>query len=301
MTEQLNIEEPTNTTEEVKPETPTKTKAYPMDMNPIEVRINIYPNLEKAHYTVHKLRKPTFEEEEERERKMPLITTDAGKVEGSEASSMTIDDEPANTALYDKIALSVSGYALKRGEKPSGDAISLDDEVETGNGSQTVRQLIPVSHKNTAINGMFPSKFEVDVPEDEEFSFALGGGREWRVRQDIGGGEKREDGTLAPPNFQVYYTFREPSELERKKFRTRAIAALTLRNPKTGVITERRSTNLKVLRELFDALLVGVDGATVGGSAFRASDPTHIDMIPANFKKSSVIKLFGMLEADLGN
>ncbi len=284
-------------TEETKP----TNKAYPMDMNPIEVKVNIYPTLEKAHYTTHTFRKPTFEEEEARERTMPLITSDAGKVEGADASSMTIDDEPANVALYDKIIQSVSGYALQKGEKPSKEALSMDTMIETPDGAKSIKELIPVSHKSTAISGMFTSKFDIDVPETEEFSFTLGGGREWRIKHEIGGGEKREDGTLSPADFTLYHTLREPTEMERKKFRTRAVAALTLRNPKTGQVTERRSTNLKVMKELYDALILSVEGATIEGKEIRVSDASQLEMIPASFKKSVVIRLFNFLEADLGN
>lgn len=291
MEEQL-IEETTNT----QPET---TATYPMDMSPIEVKLLLYTSLEKSPSATHVMRKPTFEEEESRERKMPLITKDLGKVEGNNASSMTIDDEPANVALYDKIALTVAGYALKSGEKPTDEPIPVTQEIETPKGMQTVLSLIPASHKSTAINGMFPSTFEVDL-QDQEFSFALGGGREWSVKQEIGGKTKREDGTLSPPNFTVYYTFREPTEAERKKYRTRAIAAVNVQE-KEGGISERRSTNLKVMRELFDALIVSVDGATIGGKPIKISDSEHLSNIPATFKKSAVIRLFNVLDADLEN
>lgn len=273
---------------------------YPMDTNPITVKINLTPSREKAVYATHVLRKPSFVEEEARERNIPLFTVDAGKIDGQDATSMTIDDEPANVELYDKIVMSVSGYGIKEGDSPS-DEILPDTVVETPHGEKTVRELIPANHKNTAINGIFNSSFDVDLDEDKEFVFALGGGREWKIKQEIGGKVKREDGTLSPSDYDVIYTFKEPSEKERKDFRTKGSSAVTLRNPKTSAIVERRSTNLAVIRDLFDALIVNIEGATIEGKPIRATDKLHVDQIPSAFKKGCIFKLFGALEADLGN
>lgn len=292
--EQLIADEPV-TEKSVKPSTD-----YPMDTNPIKIKINVVPSMEKPFYVTHVMRKPSFNEEEARERKSPLITSEAGKIDGKDASSMSIDDEPANVELYDKIILGVIGYGLKPGDKAGEDEVSPDTTVETPKGTKTVRELIPDSHKSTAISGMFTSSFEVEV-EEQEFVFALGGSRDWKVRQDIGGKVKREDGTLSPPDYQVFYTFREPSELDRKKYRTKAVQAVNLRDGKTNAITERRSTNLTIMRELFDSLIESVEGATVEGKPIKVSDKNHIDAIPATFKKGTMIRLFNFLEADLSN
>jgi hypothetical protein len=281
--------EVTEQTPEAKASIETAEKGvYQMDLDPFKVKINIFSNADKKHEVTHILRKPTFAEEEARERMMPLIISDAGKIDGAEASSMSLDDEPANVRLYDKIAVSVNGYALKRGEKPSKEDVNVDTIVE---GETAVRDLIPPSHKSAAINGLYPSSYEVDFG-DEEFYFALGGGREWKVRQEIGGKFKREDGTLSPADYTVYYIFREPTQEERKKFRTQAISAVTLRT--TSGNKDRRSTNLKVVSDLFDA-------ATIGGTDIDVRDKKQLEKIPATFKKGAVIRLMNFLEADLSD
>lgn len=300
--EQLNVNSSEITSGAVataKVDSPTSTEAYPMDIETFEVKVNIFPTLEKPHYVTHVLRKPTFDEEEARERKTPLITSDAGKIDGHDASSMTMDDEPANIALYDKICSGVKGYALKQGEKPTDELVTLDTVVNTKQGDKTVRELIPSSHKNTAVNGMYPKvDFTIDVDE-EDFTFALGGGREWTVKQEIGGKHKQEDGTLSDPDYTVSYVFREPTEAERKTFRSNAISAINLRTA-TGV-KERRSTNLRVLRELFDKLIISVENASIEGKDLDVTDKNHLGKIPGTFKKSAVIKVFNFLEADLSN
>lgn len=295
--QQINQE---NTVVEETISTPTEVDgSYPLDREQFEIKINIFPSADKPHYVYHVLRKPTFEDEEARERKMPLISTDVGKVEGGDASTTTMDVETGNSLLYDKIIVGVKGYALQKGEKPSKDLISPDQVVVTPDGEKTVKELIPLSHKSTAIEGMFPSMFELDEEGAEEFIFALGGGREWRIKQEIGGKYKREDGTLAPADYTIYYTFREPTEAERKNFRAKGIIAMNVRT-KTG-FSERRSVNLKVLKELFESMILSVEKATIDGKPVDVRDRSQVEQIPATFKKGSILKLFALLEADLGN
>jgi len=289
--------------EDVKTSSPISTseeEPYDMSQDPIEVRININPGAKTPFYVTHFLRRPSFTEEEDRERMMPLIITDAGKVDGQDATSMSLDDEPGNVKLYNKILVKVEGYPLEKGKPPAPEGNLPTDLVKTEGGEEKdVLSLIPIQHKNTVINGMYPSNFELDQDEDVEFSFALGSGREWTVKQEIGGGQKREDGSQAPPQFVVRYTFREPTEAERRRFRSGAISSLSLRG-KDGV-KDRRSTNLGVVAKLFDSLILRIEGATINGSPIDVRDEAIRKIIPAQFKKGSVIRAFTALEADLGN
>jgi hypothetical protein len=283
-------------TEEVKT---SNNSEYQMDLDPFVVKINVFPNADKKHEVTHVVRKPTFAEEEARERMMPLIISDAGKVDGAEASSMSLDDEPANVRLYDKIALTVSGYALQKGQKPTEDMVSVEDKVSTTDGEEkSIKDLIPPSHKSAVINGLFPSSYEVDFG-GEEYYFALGGGREWKIRQEIGGKFKREDGTLSPADYEIFYIFREPTQEERKKFRTQAVSALTLKT--TSGSKDRRSTNLKVVSDLFDSLVQVIEGATIAGTQIDVRDKKNLTLIPATFKKGCMIRLMNFLEADLSD
>ncbi len=283
------------TTEDNKPQ---ENSVYQMDNDPIKIKINVFASADKKQEVTHTVRKPTFAEEEARERMMPLIISDAGKIDGAEASSMSLDDEPANVRLYDKIALTVNGYALERGSKPTGEDVSVDTELTVDGEAKKVKDLIPPSHKSAVVTGLYPASYEVDFG-DEEFYFALGGGREWKVRQEIGGKFKREDGTLAPADYEIYYIFREPTQEERKKFRNNAISALTLKT--TSGNKDRRSTNLKVVNDLFDALIQTIEGAEIGGNTIDVRDKKSLSLIPATFKKGALIRLMNFLEADLSD
>lgn len=271
---------------------------FQMDADPIRIRINIFPSAEKKQEVTHSLKRPSFAELEARERMMPLIISDAGKVDGAEASSMSLDDEPANIRLYDKIAISVNGYALEKGQKPGTDEVDISTSLMVGGEEKKILDLIPPSHKSAVINGLYPASYEVDFG-GEEFYFALGGGREWKVRQEIGGKFKREDGTLSPADYTVYYIFREPTQEERRKFRSQAISAITLKT--TSGNKDRRSTNLKVVSELFDALIQTIEGATINDTSIDVRDKKSLSLIPATFKKGCIIRLMNFLEADLSD
>jgi uncharacterized membrane protein len=286
--------------EETKPSNSTVTDSneYQMDLNPAKIKINIFPSAETKYEVVHTVSKPTFADEEARERMMPLIISDAGKVDGAEASSMSLDDEPANVRLYDKIAVTVNGYSLEKGKKPTTEDISVDTPITVDGEEKTIKDLIPPSHKSAVINGLYPASYEVDFG-GEEFYFALGGGREWKVKQEIGGKFKREDGTLSPADYTVYYIFREPTQEERKKFRSQAVSAITLKT--TSGNKDRRSTNLRVVSDLFDALIQTIEGATINGTTIDVRDKKSLELIPATFKKGCVIRLMNFLEADLSD
>jgi hypothetical protein len=155
-------------------ESTANTSEYQMDLDPFKIKINIFPSADKKHEVVHILRKPTFAEEEARERMMPLIISDAGKIDGAEASSMSLDDEPANVRLYDKIIQSVNGYSLVRGEKPSKEDVAADTKITGSDGEEvTVKDLIPPSHKSAVINGLYPASYEEAIQFDIVVSFSI--------------------------------------------------------------------------------------------------------------------------------
>ncbi len=281
----------TNKTEE--------TAVYNFDQDPLVVSINLVPSFEKPVLATHKLRKPSFKEEVEREQNSPLKNTDIGKVDGMDASSMTIEIDEANCKLWDKIALSVSGYGVN-GSKPSED-VSPDITVQTEDGEETVRNLIPSQHKSVVIQQIFDAAFDMDIPDENSFVFSLGGARTWSVVQKIGGQTRQSNGTLSDPDFQVRYTFKEPTELQLKKFRKDAIDSATMRDPKSGTTIDVRSTNLDTMRTLFDDMIKDIEGAHVGGVPVDVKNKEHLSKISASFKKGAILRLFNFLQPEIKN
>lgn len=285
-------------------ETNNEQKLFDLSVTEFTVNVNPYPQLKNPIITTHKLRRPTFAEEDTRERMMPVITKEAGKVENSNASQTELDDVPANVGLYNKIVQRVYGYEKVAGEGAPADGVAPDELVQGRNEEgETVEMkavdAIPDSHKSLAISGIFQSAgFEVE--EAELKAFSLGAGREWNLVQSIGGKHIREDGTLSPADYTVKYVFKEPSAAHLKKFRTLAFAAKSWRD-KEGVMKDRRTIVLSVVCELFDQLIRSVEGFTVGDVPFDVRNPEHVKMIFGTYKKEAILKLFIFLQADLGD
>ena len=280
---------------------------YNLAATEYSVVVNPYPQLKTPIFTTHVVRRPTFEEEERRERMMPLVTKEAGKVEGETASQTEIDPIPADSALYDKTIKRIYGYTFTKGEKPAEDGLDPHSLVTSPNGHGELKEMkvyeaIPASHKSLVMQGLYPSVFEIQ--EVEVDAFVLGAAREWTIVQEMGGRQKLEDGTLSKPDYVIKYTFREPTAEELRKFRSSAFSAMNWRD-KDGNQRERRTLVLKVVSDLFDSLLYAVDGVSIDRGAssekFDVRNREHLKLIPSNFKKGAMLKLFTFLQADLGN
>lgn len=264
-------------------------KLYPIDASHFLIRINIAPDTEKGYWTTHKLRRPTFGDEESREALMPVKTHDQGKVEGHDSMALEFEVETADIRLYDNLIEEVSGFAAP-GTEEVVDNLAVTDEI---------KGFILPQWKSSVISGIYRSNWEADQ-ESLKKVYMLGPGRQWSIRQEIGGG-KNPDGTRRAPEYVVTYVFREPSEKERRKFRNKALNASILRL-RGGGSEERRTTNLRVVSELFDACIVEIRGAEVqkDGALVDVRNSDHLKMILGNFKKNAVLKFFNTLEADLG-
>lgn len=279
-------------------------RQYIMNEELTTVRLNVHPQPGKEKIVEHIFQQPTFDDEETKERMTPVIRKEGAKIEGTNAIIETVEDEAANLKFYNKLIKSVKGYKVKG----STEEIAVTEEIGDG---KTVLDLIPSNHKITAILGMKASTFEVDLgDEDAEFEFELDGtsgsaGREWRIVQKIGGQYKREDGSMQPPDYEVAYVLREPTEKERANYKTKALNSQRWYSKKDNGMVERTSVNLKTLAELFDNLVLSVEGAVIAEgeslSPLSVKNAEHLGAIPASFKKTVVIRLLNALETDLGN
>lgn len=264
-------------------------KLYPFDASHFSIRINIAPDTEQGHWTTHKLRRPTFGEEESREALMPVKTHDQGKIDGHDSMALEFEVETADVRLYDNLIEEISGFAAP-GSDQVVDNLPVTDEI---------KGFILPQWKSSVISGMYRSNWEADQ-ESLKKVYMLGPGRQWSIRQEIGGG-KNPDGTKRAADYTITYVFREPTEKERRKFRNRALNASILRL-RGGGSEERRTTNLRVVSEIFDACIVEIRGAEIQqeGSLVDVRNPEHLRMVLGNFKKNAILKFFNTLEADLG-
>lgn len=271
---------------------------FTLDSDEFTLTVNPYPQLKKKIETKHVVRRPTFEEEVIRERATPIVVQEAGQVEGMQGSTTTLEDERANVTLYNKIIRRIYGYPRNFGEAPPTEGLDPQEMVTLKGGEQKKAvDAVPAQHKSIVVNGMYPYFMEMKEDDVEINAF---GGQEWTLKHEIGGREKLEDGTVSSAEYTILWTFEEPTAADWKKFRG-AFPSVTFTD-RMGRRKEQRTSNLKIMAEMFDKLIVGVDGAKFAdGTTVDVGNREHLKKIPGAFKKGAMIRLFSFLQADLGN
>jgi hypothetical protein len=294
-----------------KPLDPNRQK-FNLAQTEFTINVDPYPQLKKKNkkITQHLVRRPTFEEEERKERMTPLLTRAVGKVGDIQAQQTQVDISPGDNYLYGRIVKKIAGYGGIKTEDPDGWAdpqtIVTVRDPDTGEMvDKPLVEAVPEDHKSLVVNSLFPSNpnsFEI-VDNDEVVEYSISGGQQWTIRQFIGGREQLEDGTFSEPDYTLEYTFYEPSANDLKAFRTKAFAIKNW-NDKNGAQNEERRIILPVLTGLFDKLIASLDGAVVAtentGEDFNARSKEHVALVPPSFKKNAMLKLFSFLQADLG-
>jgi len=212
---------------------------FQFDDNEIIVGFNARPGAEKPQIVQHKLRKPTLQELIERESQIKYELVELSTRE----DEIHADDDFANGRLWDKIAIAVMGYR------------DADDWLELG---EADRALMRIGHKTKAILAMYAGNCEVEC--EDEMSVSIGADV-WTVKQNIG--VKRD-----APDYVIRHILREPTEAERAKFKSSSSRTSHIKGAKKAQV--RVKTNLKAFIELYDALIVNIQGGTVHGQEFGA-------------------------------
>jgi hypothetical protein len=243
---------------------------YPFDADPFEVQFNARPGADNPVIVQHRLRKPTLQELIEREN---LVEYQRVEISSRE-EQLQIDEEKANSRLWDRIALSVQGY------RGADDWRDLTDEDKA---------IMRSSHKAMAIRAIYAGFCEVES-EDDTISI---GADIWTVKHGIG--ERRDN-----PDYVVRHVLREPTEAERVKFNRSASSTSHVKGAKKAQVRVR--VNLKAHVELYDALIDRVEGATVGRSLFHDSDrAAFVRAIDPIWKRLVVQTLMNELDAQLSD
>lgn len=236
---------------------------YPLDQTEFVVEITA-----GKHILSHKLAKPTLAQLVERENASSYETESIS----NEEERVSAEDEPANARLWNQIAREVKGYRLNKADThPITEWRPVTDELKAA---------IPASHKATAIRGLYQFTTEIESGEDEGFTLA---GDTWTVKQIFGDADF--------PVYLVRHTLRTPSEAERREFKRKSSDvrfSKGARRMKTKIVT-----HLKAHFELYDKLIVGIDGTT---NQDIATFPAMIDPI---WKRSVIETLMREFEAGL--
>lgn len=216
---------------------------YDFSLSEIIIPINVRPNSAKPLIVQHKLRKPTFAELEARDRKQTAESVTHGNEEVIEGAGSGPDLE-----LWGKLILGVQGYGYSK-EKVDLEWLEAPETLKT----------IPVAHKLAAIRALHDSEYDVVVLDEDADVFVIGG-TEVRVKQTIG-------------SYEIIHTLREMSEEERLDFERKSMRASFVRGKGKDVRTKIQP-NLKAHVDLYDKLIMRLEGATTGGNGFAERNPT---------------------------
>lgn len=249
------------------------SELYPLDVEQTDVLTLLNARAEHPMQFTHCFRRRTLAEVKERERAIINKRRSISKHE----DQIVYDDEDANVAHYDKLIQSVSGYAC-------GD-FRPDDTIPFSNGQNAeLLALIPRQHKVTAIRGL--DRVDCELIAGTEQEFRLGSARTQQVRQRLG-------------QHTIIWTLNEPDDRARRRFHN----AIRLQESRGARVPESRTQlDLNVFVELFDELLVAVEGASLGGQPVGRENLRSVAAITDPIWKRAIIsELIVRLDQELSD
>lgn len=217
----------------------------------------------------HRLRKPALDELHNREAKIKYETI---KVSARELEIKS-DQREADAWLWARIVLAVRGYGS------NDDWQELSDEDKARFNAQ---------HKSDAIALLYSGKSRIDGDGD----YVPIGPAEWTVRQEIGADDEAA--------FIVRHVLREPTGEERLRYSQNASSSRYLTGAKKEQV--RVLGSLKAHIELYDALILRIEGGTVRGVELSAANRREfLAAIDPIWKRDVVQTLMAAFEAQLSD
>lgn len=260
-----------------------------------------------------------------------VIISSPAVVNGENPRDVKTDFSRAAVWYYDAMIERVAGVAYN-GNDPS---TVLEASTTTGeklpNGKEaTIRDLIGVAIKKAASLRLYGGKVEVERPAEAEEDFegdpfdeddiqrrvetaeaakqvySLTLERTIVIRQELGVEMIHGTGRTTDPTHVIRYHFREPSGDEFSRWELKGYRGYSV-GMRNGGERSERFYNLETVRQLFDALIERIDGASAGGSEITLPSDRNskqrealLAAIPLSVKKLTVATLFAEMNS-LGN
>jgi hypothetical protein len=218
----------------------------------------------------HKLKRPTFDQLAAWEKAQAYETLAVS----SRESEIISDATGATLKLWDECILSIKGYRIN----------GSTDWRDVG---EPEKREMSFYHKLTVIHGLYLASASIDesYDEDEEEGVSFGGARQYRVKHLIG--------TQSDP-YVAFHTFREPSEVELKKFSKSQSTVSAMKGAKKQRL--KYVTSLKAYVDTYDLLILTVESGSDGNGGRLKHPPSTVDPI---FKQQALQCLIDSLGAQL--
>jgi hypothetical protein len=235
-------------------------KLFPLDQKEVVRELEVVYDEDTKITLYHKLRWPTFDALNDRQRQTPYRAQILGP---GRTKSQNDDGVSANAGLWDRFAGAVKGYEWN-GNDPD-QWVVITDELKAE---------IPSEHKSEAIVGLFASQFEVERPKGKGFVL---GAQTYRVKQTYG-------------PYTIWHVFSKPSDRDRRDVARKAYET----HNQPGTKGKREVfTNLKPYCDLYDKIFDHLEGVT-------GDDPniTHRkDLVSPVWKHGAIDALMESFEA----
>lgn len=203
---------------------------FPLEQKEIVREIEVIYDEETKITLYHKLRWPTLDALDARQRQTPYRSEVLG---GGRIKSQNNDGVAANAWLWDRFRSQVKGYAW--GSLDPDQWVDVSDELADE---------IPSEHKSEAIVGLFASEFEVERPGGKGFVL---GAQTYRVKQTYG-------------PYTIYHVFNKPSDGDRRDLARKSRET----HGEPGAVKAKSEvfTNLKPYWALYDKIFERLEGVT---------------------------------------
>jgi hypothetical protein len=162
----------------------------------------------------------------------------------------------------------------------------------------TYAKLLSIKYQRAFAQRLYGGAFELKKDETPDGKKIVRmGGKQLTVVKHIIGVESNADGSLTDPEHIVFYHFKEPTEKEFEQW-DGVSGGYKLPLDKGG-FQQTHSLYTKRVVEMFDKLIVKVEGATYNGQPFDVKNKAH--ELPFSIRRNAIVIAFGEWISDVGN
>jgi hypothetical protein len=228
---------------------------------------------------MHRLRRATQAELQERDNKQPYRSQDVGN---DDEQVLADTSGRADIQLYDLLVVETRGY-----EKNVKDGQSEDER-------RTALKTILPQHKIDIIQAILKVTSEViydGMDEDEVIETVLfGSGGTLRVKSEL----------FDKGQFVAFSNMREPSQRQIEVYNADATKFFLEKGGRGKPVT-KVTVSLAPAIELYDNLVESIEGLAINGSPVDVSDKRQLALVDPYMKRSVVDALMKETKLDLGN
>lgn len=259
-----------------------------------------------------------------------IIVTSPAVINGENPRDVKTDFTRSLLAYYEMMIERIGGIALDGDTGGTYDAKQVTDTVLPNGKQARVMDLLPAPIRKAAAARLYGGNIEIERDEDEDIApdfdpfaeipdiqvevkraedrrevYRLNAERVYVIKHELGV-ETLRNGQRTKPTHVIRYHFREPDGEHFSRWEMKGSKGFALSLPKGGTRAET-FYNLETLKQLFDALIERIEGASLNGQPIELPSDRQSEhrkailaQVPLAIKKLTVATLFQEM-SNLGN